>query len=129
MKLKHSNSLNLFIIQSNFKINCLFFKSAILLMVLLILTSSCDRKLEVIANTSNDNRFLSDALNFKGIPESPQDRSISSFCDLGSWHSFALPDDSKEFYGSFIGPFSMNRDNGIWLGKTFAKFILYKKNK
>ncbi|MCF7567061.1 glycoside hydrolase [Sabulilitoribacter arenilitoris] len=98
-------------------------------MVLLILTSSCDRKLEVIANTSNDNRFLSDALNFKGVPESPQDRSISSFCDLGSWHSFALPDDSKEFYGSFIGPFSMNRDNGIWLGKTFAKFILYKKNK
>ncbi|MGI9543745.1 MAG: MGH1-like glycoside hydrolase domain-containing protein, partial [Cyclobacteriaceae bacterium] len=66
-------------------------------------------------------------LNLSGVPNEPTDRSISTFCDLGAWHAYAIPDDPK-YYGGFIGPFAMTRDNGIWLGKKFAHISLEHKN-
>lgn len=69
----------------------------------------------------------SNVLNLTGVPEGPNDRSISSFCDLGAWHSYALPDD-PQFYGGFMGPFVMTRDNGIWLGRSFAHLSLKDRN-
>ncbi len=65
-------------------------------------------------------------LDFKGIPSTASDRAISSFCDLGAWHSYSLPDDST-YVGGFIGPFSMARGNGTWVGKKFAHLTLYSK--
>lgn len=58
-----------------------------------------------------------------GVPQDPYDRSISSFTDLGAWHAYALPDDSS-YYGGFIGPFSMARENGVWIGRKFAQLKL-----
>jgi len=59
-------------------------------------------------------------LNYKGIPDSTTDRSVYAFSDLGAWHGYALPNE-KSWNGSFIGPFIMTQDNGIWLSKALSK--------
>ncbi|WP_242205228.1 MGH1-like glycoside hydrolase domain-containing protein [Aestuariivivens insulae] len=100
----------------------------LLCLALLVGWLSCKKEVNNKSLPLAHNNFMSNVLNLKGVPNTPQDRSVSSFTDLGSWHAFALPNNSEEFYGSFIGPFSMDRDNGIWLGKTFAKLSLYKAN-
>ncbi|MDO5977875.1 MGH1-like glycoside hydrolase domain-containing protein [Flavivirga spongiicola] len=97
-----------------------------LIVALLVLYTSCSHEHDHLK--INSNKFIANILDLKGVPSTPQDRSISSFCDLGAWHAFALPTDNAEFYGGFIGPFVMNRENGIWLGKKFAHLSLYDKN-
>lgn len=99
----------------------------ILFVILAICSIACDK--EIIKNKvkADSNKFMANVINLMGIPSNPQDRSISSFCDLGSWQAFALPADSTDFYGGFIGPFSMDRENGIWLGKKFAHLSLYDR--
>ncbi len=59
-------------------------------------------------------------LNYKGVPDSTTDRSVYTFSDLGAWHGYALPSDNQ-LNGSFIGPFTMTQDNGIWLSKSLSK--------
>ncbi|UII34645.1 hypothetical protein LVD17_12585 [Fulvivirga ulvae] len=56
---------------------------------------------------------FADILNVKGIPQSGQDNSVSSFSDLGAWHSYAI---SPEPSGAFAGPYLMTVNNGRWLG-------------
>ena len=73
--------------------------------------------------TNDSYQLQPNILNLTGVPDEPTDRSISSFCDLGAWHAYSLPDD-PQFNGGFIGPFAMTRDNGIWLGKKFAHISL-----
>lgn len=58
-----------------------------------------------------------DVLDLTGTPDSTRDRSISSFSDLGAWHSFALP----ETAGGFTGPFVMTQNNGVWLSPILSK--------
>lgn len=97
---------------------------------LLLVGISCEKNLEKAILKPDSNKFIANVLNLEGIPSTPQDRSVSSFCDLGAWHSFALPSaDSTHYFGGFIGPFSMDRDNGIWLGKAFAQVSLYDQNR
>ena len=64
-------------------------------------------------------------LDYKGIPDSATDRSVFMFSDLGAWHGYALPDDNaKDYYGSFIGPFNMMQDNGVWMSDCLAKLSI-----
>ena len=71
-------------------------------------------------------------LNLKGIPDSTTDRSVFAFSDLGAWHGYALPSEQdKTFTGSFIGPFIMTQDNGVWINDCLSKLeiINVKKDK
>ncbi|GJM32065.1 MAG: lipoprotein [Saprospiraceae bacterium] len=60
-------------------------------------------------------------LNYKGLPENPTDRSVFMFSDLGAWHGYALPKEERGFLGSFIGPFLMTQDNGVWMSESLSK--------
>lgn len=66
-------------------------------------------------------------LDLQGIPMHASDRTVSSFSDLGAWHAYALPDDPA-YYGGFIGPFSMARENGVWVGRNFAQLGILDKH-
>ena len=59
-------------------------------------------------------------LNYEGIPKHKTDRSVFMFSDLGAWHGYALPD-SAGFEGSFVGPFLMTQDNGVWISECLSK--------
>lgn len=61
-------------------------------------------------------------LHLKGKPESSTDRSVYIFSDLGAWHGYALPSDNeKSLMTSFVGPFLMTQDNGVWLSESLSK--------
>ncbi len=97
------------------------------IMVLLILGTSCN-------NNKNDTKTssthsIANALQLCGVPNTPDDKTVSSFCDLGSWHAFSLPNNNDAFFGGFIGPFSMDRENGVWLGQKFAHLSIYDENR
>ena len=60
-------------------------------------------------------------LDYKGIPDSALDRSVYAYSDLGAWHGYALPSSKDQgFKGSFIGPYIMTQDNGIWLSQALT---------
>jgi len=62
-------------------------------------------------------------LNIKNIPANPKDLNSFSFLDLGSWFGFALPkDDSPEYLGSFIGPYSAS--DGQWISKSLVRPVI-----
>lgn len=65
---------------------------------------------------------LANILDYSGTPNTPTDRSVFMFSDLGAWHGYALPE--KENAGSFTGPFSMLERNGVWLSKSLSKFTI-----
>lgn len=120
---------NYFALLTKTKLNCKQNANDLLLFAILILIVGCNSGISDKSLEPSSNIFIPNILNLAGVPNSPEDRSVSSFCDLGSWHAFALPSDSAEFYGGFIGPFTMYRDNGIWLGKKFAHLTLYDINR
>lgn len=64
-----------------------------------------------------------DVLNYKGVPIDPKDRSVFAFSDQGAWHGYALPDTTHK--GSFIGPFLMTQQNGIWIGPSISQLKIY----
>ena len=67
-------------------------------------------------------RNFPNILNYKGIPDSTTDRSVFAFSDMGAWHGYALPENNnKKFTGSFIGPYIMTQDNGVWLSDCLSK--------
>ncbi len=88
----------------------------------IILFSSCA---PTPTPTKKQNSLVSEfpnILNLTGTPDSLDDRSVFAFSDLGAWHGYALPDENnREFFGSFIGPYIMTQDNGIWLGDCLSK--------
>ncbi len=68
-------------------------------------------------------------LNYKGIPDSVKDRSVFIFSDLGAWMGYALPEvKQNRLLGSFIGPFLMTRDNGVWIDSVLTRFELLDNN-
>ncbi len=69
---------------------------------------------------STPNRYsYPDVLDVKGNIKVPQQYGVSSFSDLGTWHSFSLiKDDNKEQIGSFVGPYLMRQQQSFWLGPS-----------
>lgn len=64
-------------------------------------------------------------LNYKGVPDSAFDRSVYIFSDQGAWIGYALPEgDTQEHLGSFIGPYLMTQDNGVWIDSVLTRFHL-----
>lgn len=91
---------------------------------LIILLCSCNSS---VKNKKNNLYAFADVLNIKGVPENASDLSKSCFSDNGAWMGFALPNDaSKDFYGSFIGPFLMKDTK--WISKSLTKFIFINSN-
>ncbi len=101
-------------------------RNIIILLFVGCLLGTCGKKEEEQMNYQQEN--YKDVLNVRGIPKKVKDRTVFSFSDLGSWHSYSLPD-TLPYYGSFVGPFIMTQDNGLWLAKTLAKINLKTKNK
>lgn len=64
---------------------------------------------------------FSNTFDLTGIPASPKDRSVYSFSDLGSWHSYSL---SPAPSGGFVGPYLMTDDNGLWASKQLVTLQL-----
>ena len=98
----------------------------IILLFVSCFLGACGKKEEVRIQYQQEN--YKDVLNVRGMPKKVKDRTVFSFSDLGSWHSYSLPD-TLSHYGSFVGPFIMTQDNGLWLAKTLAKVNLKKKDK
>ncbi len=66
-----------------------------------------------------------DVLNLSGIPENASDRSVFMFSDKGAWFGYSLPDSNNlDLAGSFIGPFLMTQDNGIWISPVLSRLNL-----
>ncbi|GAA4838150.1 MGH1-like glycoside hydrolase domain-containing protein [Algivirga pacifica] len=71
-------------------------------------------------------KHFKNILDLKGIPVTPQDEHLSSFSDLGSWHSFGLPKDSdKAAFGGFTGPFVMRQQESEWISPELLKLTLH----
>ena len=84
-----------------------------------------DEHLDKTDQAQNLPSTFSDVLDYKGVPDSTTDRSVFMFSDLGAWNGFALPNDNaKDYYGSFIGPFTMMQDNGVWMSDCLAKLSI-----
>ncbi len=99
-------------------------KQTFYFLILTLLWFSCSEadQQKNMGDTDNS-KLIANVLDFSGTPADPGDRSVYSFCDLGAWHSYSVPD-TPTLAGGFIGPFSMARDNGIWIGQKFAHFNL-----
>jgi len=108
----------------------------ILILSLIVLLSpifflwSCQSSVNSDSNTTSS-ILLSDfanILNLHGVPDSATDRTVFAFTDLGAWHGYALPTkQSKKLLGSFIGPYLLTQDNGIWASKSISKLTLTEK--
>ncbi len=67
-------------------------------------------------------------LDIRNVPSKSDDWSAFSHSDLGSWFSFALPDDSgRAGLGTFPGPFLMT--HGQWLSQGLARLTLFDVDK
>ena len=109
-----------------------FYSLGIICLILSLISFNC--KNDSIGHNKHKASTVSDfpnVLDNHGVPDSSADRSVYIFSDLGAWHGYALPDKaSTTFNGSFIGPYIMTQDNGVWLGKSLSKLeIVDQKNK
>lgn len=99
------------------------YQSLIFLSIILIF-ASCYTPPPIIQTpreTISTNNFPN-ILNYKGVPDSALDRSVYAYSDLGAWHGYAMPaNTNKELVGSFIGPYIMTQDNGIWLSEALTQ--------
>ena len=91
------------------------------IILLFIGFTSCETNDESTKNRINSAAF-ENVLDYCGIPPSAADKSVFTFSDNGAWHSYALPSDSNTYYnGSFIGPYLMTQENGIWLSVCLSR--------
>ncbi|MCE7996448.1 MAG: glycoside hydrolase [Roseivirga sp.] len=63
-----------------------------------------------------------DVLNLRNAPDSVRHYGLSSFSDLGAWHSFALPEEGNA--GTFPGPFLMTQGDGEWMSAGLSQLQL-----
>lgn len=64
-----------------------------------------------------------DGVLYSGVPETPGDRSVAAFSDLGAWFGFALPDDSRpDLAGAFVGP--LLYDEGTWASEAMLRPVV-----
>ncbi|WP_281615025.1 trehalase family glycosidase [Flammeovirga sp. SubArs3] len=70
----------------------------------------------------NKTRFsYPNVLNLKGNIINPNQEGVSSFSDLGTWHSFSLVDEKTSTKkGAFVGPFLMRQQESIWLSPSLV---------
>lgn len=96
------------------KLHILFF-----LFIGLVL-QGCGGKEEVVIEKKT--RFdYPNVLNLKGTIINQGQEGVSSFSDLGTWHSFSLfEDNNKENIGSFTGPFLMRQQESFWLSPSLV---------
>ncbi len=108
-------------------------KKIILTLYLILLTSViilAERNVEFTSNSSGKiidyveiNYNFPNLLDFKGFPDSLNDRKEFFFSDLGAWTGFSLPADSaKDDYGFFGGPFLS--DENRWFSEKLFGFEL-----
>ena len=72
--------------------------------------------------TSIHFRNFPNVLDYTGRPKSLTDRTVFAFSDLGAWHGYALPDTAnRSLLGSYMGPFLMTQDNGIWISPCLSR--------
>lgn len=93
------------------------------LFLLTLLFSSCYTTSKITpVQEKLSTKYFSNVLNYQGVPDSALDRSIYAYSDLGAWHGYALPTNKdQQLLGSFIGPYLLTQDNGIWLSDCLAK--------
>lgn len=97
----------------------------ILYPIFLLFLMSCNAQnttpQKTIANTAQEVANYNDVLDYKGWPDSVDDRSVFVFTDYGAWHGYGVPSIEKPAYaGSFTGPFLLTQDNGVWLSECLA---------
>lgn len=63
-----------------------------------------------------------DILALRNTPDSVRHYGLSSFSDLGAWHSFALPEEGQA--GTFPGPFLMTQGDGEWMSTGLSQLRL-----
>ncbi|MCG8580658.1 MAG: hypothetical protein MI866_12105 [Bacteroidales bacterium] len=87
-------------------------------LVIALVLLSCQNEPKTATAT---NRYsYPDVLDVKGTVTVPQQYGVSSFSDLGTWHSFSLiKDDNKEQTGCFVGPYLMRQQQSLWLSSSF----------
>ncbi len=95
----------------------------IYLFLITIFFSSCYNSAKITPSKElMSTKDFPNILNYKGVPDSALDRSVYAYSDLGTWHGYALPTKvDKQLLGSFIGPYIMTQDNGIWLSEALTK--------
>ncbi|WP_084509760.1 MGH1-like glycoside hydrolase domain-containing protein [Christiangramia portivictoriae] len=57
-------------------------------------------------------------LDYRGTPDSPEDKSFLIFSDKGSWFGFSTPSAINQ--DGFSGPFIMSQNNGTWLSPSLV---------
>lgn len=63
-----------------------------------------------------------DILDLRNSPDSVRHYGLSSFSDMGAWHSFALPEEGET--GTFPGPFLMTQGDGEWMSAGLSQLQL-----
>ena len=67
-------------------------------------------------------------LDIIGIPNNPNDLSLSCFSDVGAWHGNSLPGSTdSEFIGGFSGPFFIDKNE--WLSPSLFKLVIFDENR
>ena len=102
------------------------------LFIFILIFSSCYTKPSKIVPSKEvfSAKDFPNILNYKGVPDSAFDRSVYAYSDLGAWHGYSMPDKTDQnLLGSFIGPYIMTQDNGIWLSEALSTLeIVNEKN-
>ncbi|SHG15635.1 putative isomerase [Salegentibacter echinorum] len=68
------------------------------------------------------NKETSNVLDYRGIPNSAEDKSFLTFSDKGSWFSYSIPTSSTQ--NGFSGPLILSQENGAWLGPSLVDIHL-----
>ncbi len=92
-------------------------RSVLFLLLVIVFIWGCNKREDSSVLT-----MYPDILDIKGVPDSSKDRTTFCFSDMGSWHGFGLPD-TKEYYGSFTGPFMM--PYSLWQSKSMTRVNIY----
>ena len=66
---------------------------------------------------------LADGSLYAGVPETPEDRSVAAFSDLGAWFGFTLPTSERpDLAGAFVGPLLF--DEGTWVSEALLRPVV-----
>ncbi len=100
--------------------NSLFKLLGITTLMLAVMACNTPDADEVIAPSLQEK--YPDVLALRNAPDSIRHYGLSSFSDMGAWHSFALPEEGQA--GTFPGPFLMTQGNGEWMSAGLSQLQL-----
>lgn len=88
----------------------------------MVVSLFCFCSSEQKAKDTNLTRYdYPDILDMSDKVHSPQQESLGSMSDMGTWHSFSLhKKDDKKNIGGFIGPYLMRQQKSFWLSPSIA---------